>query len=196
MSEVTAQKEALRRQLRLAVAGLSPSERSMTAAAVVQRITTEARWQRARTVLLFVPLTDEVDVFPLLNQALAHRKVVMLPRFNGQAGAYEAARISNLATDIVPGRFGVPEPAAACAVCPLNQLDVTLVPGLGFDRVGRRLGRGKGFYDRLLNGASGEFWGIGHDCQLVAELPGESHDVVLNCIVTPAHWMEVVSARR
>jgi len=196
MSEITRQKELLRGQLRSVIAAVDPAQRAAGSAAVVHRISHDQRWRRARTVMLFVPLADEPDILPLLNQALDHRKTVLIPRFNALTGLYEGARIANLTTDLVAGRHGVAESSPDCPAQPLKQLDVTLVPGLGFDRVGRRLGRGKGFYDRLLADASGVFWGIGLDCQLAAELPGESHDVVLNCIVTPAHWVEVVSARR
>ena len=175
---------------------MTEAERSAGAARLVERIAGEARWRRARAVMLYIPWGNEVNILPLVDQALDRHKVVSIPRFHSGTGVYEAARIANLATDLVPGPHGVAEPAPHCPVLPLNQLDVTLVPGLGFDRVGRRLGRGKGHYDRLLKDASGEFWGVGHAGQLVSELPAEPHDVVLNCIVTPAHWMEVVSARR
>lgn len=196
MSEVSQQKAVWRRQLRSLVAALSVAERLAAAVALVRRVQEDDRWCQARTVMLFVPLPDEVDILPLVDQALEQGKAVLIPRFNPQRGAYEAARVVDRTTDLARGPFGVAEPTAGCPVHPLNQLDVTLVPGLGFDRVGRRLGRGKGHYDRLLKDASGEFWGVGYDCQLVPELPAESHDVVLNRIVTPAHWVEVVSGRR
>jgi len=146
--------------------------------------------------MLFIPFGNEIDILPLVERALAQEKALLIPRFNHATDSYQAVQVVEPGRELVRGPFGVQEPAASCPVFPLNQLDVTLVPGLGFDRAGRRLGRGKGHYDRLLADASGEFWGVGHDCQLVAELPGESHDVVLNCIATPAHWVEVVSARR
>jgi 5-formyltetrahydrofolate cyclo-ligase len=196
MSGLPAQKQALRAQLRSALASLTAEARAVGSSSVVARIRDSERWRRARVVMVYVPVGRELDLLPLVDSALDHHKTVLVPRFNATTGTYEPARVSNLAVDLVRGPFGVPEPSPDCAVVPLNQLDVTLVPGLGFDRAGRRLGRGKGHYDRLLAHASGEFWGIGHDCQLIAEVPGEAHDVVLNCIVTPAHWVEVVSARR
>lgn len=196
MNEQGQKKAGLRKDFRSLLTGIRPEQKASDSEALVERISLERRWREARTVMLFIPLADEPDVLPLVAQALDHHKWVVLPRFNAESEAYEGARVSNLSTDLVRGRFGVTEPGPGCPVCPLKQLDVTLVPGLGFDRVGRRLGRGKGFYDRLLAGASGVFWGVGYDLQLVAELPGEPHDVVLNCIVTPAHWLEVVSARR
>lgn len=196
MSTVREAKKAWRRQFREALDRLAPTEVARESAAVVERILTEPRWRRARAVMLFIPFGNEIDILPLVERALAQEKALLIPRFNHATDSYQAVQVVEPGRELVRGPFGVQEPAASCPVFPLNQLDVTLVPGLGFDRAGRRLGRGKGHYDRLLADASGEFWGVGHDCQLVAELPGESHDVVLNCIATPAHWVEVVSARR
>lgn len=196
MSDIGDAKADWRVRLRAGLAEIGAGQRENDSAKVVERIMGDDRWRSAQNVLMFIPLKDEVNVLPLVDRAIHHRKSVFLPRFCQESGTYEAAGVSNLTIDLVPGQFGVAEPAAHCSTCSLKHLDVTLVPGLGFDRVGRRLGRGKGFYDRLLAGASGVFWGTGLDFQLVPELPGEPHDVVLNCIITPAHWIEVVSARR
>ena len=72
---------------------------------------------------------------------------------------------------------------------PLNRLDLALVPGLGFDARGHRLGRGKGHYDRLLAGFGGRKIGVAFDFQIMAEVPCEAHDIVLDDIVTPARWI-------
>ena len=76
-----------------------------------------------------------------------------------------------------------------CPVVPLNRLDLALVPGLGFDARGHRLGRGKGHYDRLLAGFGGRKIGVAFDFQIMAEVPCEAHDIVLDDIVTPARWI-------
>ena len=196
MSEATAQKSALRQQMRAQVSGMSSMEREAKATALVDSIRADARWRDARAVMLFIPLPDEINILPLVDQAMDHKKIVAIPRFNPATATYEAAQLGNLATDLVTGPFNVPEPRSSCAVLQLNRLDVTLVPGLAFDRAGWRLGRGKGYYDRLLANAGGSFWGVGFDWQLVETIPGEPHDVVLNCIVTPTHWLEVSPTRR
>jgi len=64
------------------------------------------------------------------------------------------------------------------------------VPGLGFDLSGHRLGRGRGYYDRLLAGIAGVKCGVAFDPQVVAQIPAERHDVNMNFILTPTRWLE------
>ena len=67
-----------------------------------------------------------------------------------------------------------------------REIDIILLPGVAFSRDGGRLGRGAGYYDRLLGhkGWRAKKTGICFDCQLVSELPVESHDHPVDCIVT------------
>jgi 5-formyltetrahydrofolate cyclo-ligase len=88
------------------------------------------------------------------------------------------------------------EPNATCAQLDLKLLDLLLVPGLGFAIAGQRLGRGGGYYDRLLTKAGGFKCGVAFDWQVVANLPLEPHDVLLNCILTPTRWLEVAPPLR
>ena len=74
---------------------------------------------------------------------------------------------------------------------PLNRLDFVLVPGIAFDLQGRRLGRGKGYYDRLLAEVRGKTCGVAFDEQIVDEIPVEPHDIHVNCILTPTRWIEL-----
>ena len=75
-----------------------------------------------------------------------------------------------------------------CEPAPLNRLDLVLVPGVAFDAQGRRLGRGKGFYDRLLAKVRGHKCGVAFDVQIVSGLPEEPHDVRVDSILTPSRW--------
>ena len=90
--------------------------------------------------------------------------------------------------DLSPGRFNVLEPKAGCPSVPLNQLDLVFVPGVAFDFNGRRLGRGKGFYDRLLAEVRGYKCGVAFEVQVIAAVPEEPHDVRVDSILTPARW--------
>jgi hypothetical protein len=86
------------------------------------------------------------------RRALQAGKKAALPGFVNETGTYQAFEISHLTRDCAPGKFGIVEPGAHCPPISLKHLDLVLAPGLGFDVSGRRLGRGQGFYDRLLAG--------------------------------------------
>jgi 5-formyltetrahydrofolate cyclo-ligase len=123
----------------------------------------------------------------LLEEAWTSGKRVALPRYDIHTSAYVACVVANH-DEIRIGSFGVLEPIAGCPVVPLNQLDFILVPGVAFDLVGRRLGRGKGFYDRLLAEVRGHKCGVAFDAQIVAEVPEEPHDIRVDSILTPTRW--------
>ena len=188
-SNIAASKEALRREMR--ARSVMPAERSAASAMLCESLLSLDCWQQARAVLFFAPLSDEPDIFQLIQRALSEGKLTALLRFKPREQFFEPVAIENLERDLVAGHFGVREPAAHCPVVPMNRLDLILVPGLAFDSYGRRLGRGKGFYDRLLAAAAhGTKCGICFDWQLVETVPTEAHDAVLDCIVTPTRWLK------
>jgi 5-formyltetrahydrofolate cyclo-ligase len=115
---------------------------------------------------------------------------VALPWFDPITQIYRVRRVKDLAGDIAAGKFGVREPAARCAEIPPEMIDLALVPGIAFDLGGHRLGRGKGFYDRLLANISGVKCGVGYDFQLLEKIPAEPHDAKVNYILTPARGVK------
>ncbi|MGB0581825.1 MAG: 5-formyltetrahydrofolate cyclo-ligase [Limisphaerales bacterium] len=151
------------------------------------RLVASETWRAAGRVLLFSPLPDE----PQFSEVWESNdgKTLCLPRFVADTGAYEAAVIANRETDLVKGKFGIPEPGPECSSLLLNQLDLVLVPGVAFTPFGARLGRGRGFYDRILAAVTGRKIGVAFDEQLVDELPVESHDQWVDAILTPTRWI-------
>lgn len=146
--------------------------------------------QSARRILFYAPLTDELDIWPLLEESLATGTVCALPFFDAEKGGYGARQLTNLKADIVTGQFGVREPAASCEEIPLTQFDLVLVPGMAFDLMGNRLGRGRGFYDQLLTIAGGIKCGICLDGNLRETIPTEPHDAKVNFIFTPSRGVK------
>lgn len=183
-------KQALRARLRAELKAPSPTVAASSSADLCLRVKTSSAWQNARAILLFFPVASEPDIAPLLDDALAAGKLLALPRFNSATNAYEAVRVIDPVRELATGPFQVREPVAACPVVPFNRLDLALVPGLGFDARGHRLGRGKGHYDRLLAGFTGMKIGVAFDFQIVAEVPREAHDIALDAVVTPTRWIE------
>jgi 5-formyltetrahydrofolate cyclo-ligase len=189
-SALDSAKAELRAKVRARSKTLTAAERGSASAALCARLRQQRIWLEARWVLLFSPLPTEPDVRSLLTEAIADGRTVALPAFEAETGGYSARQVVNPATDLVSGKFGIQEPAANCAGVPLNRLDLVLVSGIAFDSRGGRLGRGKGFYDRLLAAVNGLKCGVAFDEQLVDVVPVGPMDVRVNCILTPTRWIE------
>lgn len=183
-TETNELKTGLRYMIRARMEKISPAVRAVESIDLCERLKTQM--QSAHTILFFAPLADELDIWPVLELSLALGCTCALPFFNAEKKTYGARVLNHLATDIVIGKFGVREPAASCAEISLNTFDLVLVPGVAFDLDGNRLGRGKGFYDRLLKEVSGIKCGLSYDFQLLGKIPTEPHDAKVDFIFTPS----------
>src|SRR5687768_4342067 len=181
-------KAALREQLRSDAARHTSAERQQGSRAICARLEEQAIWRNANKVLAFMPLASEPDLTPLVLRLLAANKTLALPRFDSTSASYEAVQVTDPATQLVRGRYGVLEPQAECPLLPLKELDLALVPGIGFSLNGCRLGRGKGYFDRMLCDVRGWICGVAFDWQVTVEIPSEQHDIHVNSIVTPTRW--------
>lgn len=191
MSDALAKtKSTLRGEVRARLRAMSPEELANASTHLVSRILATPMWKNADSVLLFSPLQFEPDINPLLREALAARKLTALPWFDATTQSYSARWIIDADRDLTVAKFGILEPRSSCHAAPLNRLDLVLVPGVAFDAQGRRLGRGKGFYDRLLAHVRGTKCGVGFDEQIVEAIPVAPLDVTLNCILTPTRWTQ------
>ena len=177
-------KTELRSYIRARLEKISAAVRAVESIDLCERL--KVQIPSAHTILFFAPLPDELDVWPMLEMSLKLGINCALPFFDAENNTYGAKLLKTLATDIVIGKFGVREPAASCAEIPLNRFDLVLVPGLAFDLHGHRLGRGKGFYDRILAKASGIKCGVAYDFQLLESIPTEAHDAKVDFIFTPS----------
>ncbi|HEY3853844.1 MAG TPA: 5-formyltetrahydrofolate cyclo-ligase [Verrucomicrobiae bacterium] len=190
-AEPISTKAGLRSQMRAMLKSQTEAESKRASAEAIQRLQGQAVWKKATSVLFYSPIAGEIDLSPLIELALKSGKKVTLPRYASESGTYEIVRVNDIKRDCLPGKFGISEPGPHCEAWLLNALDLALVPGLGFDLAGRRLGRGKGFYDRLLSRISGAKCGVALDQQILTEIPAEDHDVRMDFILTPTRWWEV-----
>jgi 5-formyltetrahydrofolate cyclo-ligase len=186
-------KARLRQRLREEGARRSPAELTGASRAICERIRDQKVWQKAGIILLYAPLAGEPDVRPLIDLGLKEGKTIVLPRYDTTSGAYQVCRITEPAVQLARGEFGILEPSPECPVGELNKLDLALVPGIGFSLNGCRLGRGKGYFDRMLSEVRGWKCGVAFDWQVTVEIPTEPHDIRLDSIVTPTRWHVVRS---
>ena len=137
-------------------------------------------------MLTYVQVGSEVDVLPLADAAIDGGKRAGIPRIEGDVLSFDEVDLDGLAS-LVPGAFAIP-------VLPVNRAIVAtpgtllLVPLLAFDAVGRRLGSGRGFYDRYLRTFPGTAVGVAFSAQEVDAVPVEAHDVALAAVVTESGW--------
>lgn len=169
--------------LRRAVRGLYPGEEARNAhsAALCRRVLDWPMYQRAKVICGYVPLRREADIMPLLRDALASGKQLVLPRVEG-AGRMTLRRVEALEA-LVPGAYGIPEPREDAWHVPPEKLDLVLVPLEAVDDTGMRLGKGGGYYDRLLPQVRGISAGMALPWQWVRQVPREPWDRPLDAVV-------------
>jgi 5-formyltetrahydrofolate cyclo-ligase len=189
-SDITLEKSQLRKIIRDRMIALTPALHGAASMAVCLRLKRQAFFQNATNRLFFAPLPGEINIWPLVEETLAAGGTVALPRFNPDTQSYEASLIKNLATDLIIGPYELREPSPNCPTAALDEFDLILVPGIGFDVRGNRLGRGKGYYDRMLSMTRGYKCGVGFEEQIVKEIPSATHDVRMDSVITPNRRMD------
>lgn len=175
----TPSKSDLRRSVRQHKAALTSREIQRRSQLLCRRVLDSQVYQTCRTVYGYLPFNQEVDLHPLLQQALDDGKQVALPKCIGSQMKF--ILLSDL-SQVQPSAFGAPEPAAtepeAC-----DSTALVIVPGLVFDRQGHRIGYGGGYYDRFLaQEPHHPTIALCYNFQLTDHLPAEPHDIPVDMV--------------
>ncbi|MFM8457673.1 MAG: 5-formyltetrahydrofolate cyclo-ligase [Chthoniobacterales bacterium] len=174
-------KTELRRLIRAQLVRMSPAAVGAASESIRQSIPSLPRWQDARVVAAYAALPGEPDLRPL---DWAGEKTVLLPRVDGDDLVFHA--VSD-ATHLRSGAFGVKEPdPAKCPAFDPRDAEIIFIPGMAFTNEGLRLGRGRGFYDRLLAALPEDILRVGV-CfaeQIVAGIPSEPHDEEVDVVLS------------
>ena len=176
-------KKEIRREVKQAVLALSVAEREEQSQQVCEQIENLVAVRKPTTVALFSPLPDEINVAPLLA-SLACR--VVLPRVGDRAdGTPEMEFFDYAPQAMASGAYGIVEPQSG-EPCRAEDIDLMVVPGVAFASDGRRLGRGKGYYDRYLSqgGFRAFCVGVCYVCQLREDIPAEEHDKKVDKVIS------------
>ena len=173
-------KNEIRRSVKNRKTLLNEDDRVEAARAVFDRLERLAAFMLADNVLMYNSLPDELSTREFLEK-WSGRKHFFLPRVNG------------VDLDILPydrtrmhlGAFRIEEPDGDDTV-DLDTIDMVVVPAVAYDRHGNRVGRGKGYYDRLLSRMKAVTVGVGYDFQLVDDIDVEPHDRRVSIVITPS----------
>ena len=143
---ISGEKDALRAQLRARLSQSDPAENAACDVRITLQVLSLPAFQAAERIFAYCSVVPEVDTHAILAQARRRGKTVALP-VTQPDGQMRFARFDGA---LVPGRFGIPEPPRSARTLLPQPGDLMLVPALAYDRAGRRLGRGGGYYDRFL----------------------------------------------
>ena len=178
-----ARRQTIRLQVREQRAALDAERQASAAAAVMANLTDMELLQTAETVAGYRAVRGEVSIDEVLLQLIDRGCTVTVPRVVNDDLEF-AEWLPDQRSK--PGAFGIPEPVGA-QVLDLTFHDVVLAPLVAFDHTGRRLGQGRGFYDRSLAGLGDDgplIIGIAYTFQEVEQIPSEPWDIPLDAVVT------------
>ena len=150
-------------------------------------------YRQARCVGLYSPFLNEVQTEQVAARCLADGKRLAYPRVAGEE--LEFVQVAG-PRELVPGAFGILEPAVGQVLAP-GEIDLFVVPGVAFDLAGHRLGYGKGYYDRALGRAPAgtERVGFAYEFQVLGQLPAADHDCRLTELVTEQRLLRFADRR-
>jgi len=179
-------KDDIRRRVKAQKTLLDDTDRESAAARVFGLLEHTAAFLMADRILMYHSLPDELSTRSFIRK-WAERKRFYLPRVNGlnlEILPYDEQSLSL-------GSFHIEEPTGNDTAS-VDDMELIVVPAVAYDRRGNRVGRGKGYYDRLLRETSALKVGVGYDFQLMEEeIPAEPHDVRVDVVITESHFFKV-----
>ena len=178
-------KKEIRQEIRQLKNRLTDYKKIESANIVFEKIESSDFFIKAKNVLIYNSLPDELSTKCVISRW--HRvKNIFLPRVNGD----NLEILPYDANSLEIGSFNIYEPMGENTY-DISIIDMIIVPAIAYDRNGNRIGRGKGYYDRLLQKASALKIGVGYDFQLISHINSEPHDIPVDIIVTPNNFINL-----
>lgn len=174
---MTASKTEIRRSVKALKKEIGDAEKKECANRVLSMLLQCGEVADAGSLLLYHALPDELPTSTIIR-TLGTEKRIFLPR----VASNDLEIVEFKGDNLQKGAYGIEEPVgeAITEEC----IDIAIIPGVAFDRKGNRLGRGKGYYDRLLKNLRCTKIGVAFSCQIVDKVPHEVHDMAMDLIVT------------
>lgn len=171
-------KDSIRLRVKARKSLLDENERASAARRVFDLVENTAAFMLAEHILMYHSLPDELSTREFIDRWSA-RKRFYLPRVNGvnlDILPYDRSRL-------YLGAFNIEEPTGD-ETADINDIELIIVPGVAYDRRGNRIGRGKGYYDRLLRDTRAVTIGVAYSCQLCDDIEPDEFDVPVNYVIT------------
>lgn len=172
-------KDDIRKLIKRQKTSLSNIDKKFQSDLVFNKLFQLREWNNAYRILAYYSLPDELQTIDFLDST--SNKELFIPRINGNTLDITYYNKNNLKM----GAFNIWESNSRDTIS-VTELDMIIVPGVAFDRNKNRLGRGKGFYDRLLANTNAIKIGVCYDFQLLNIIPTVPHDIKMDIIITPS----------
>lgn len=180
-------KAIIRKLIRKHKETLSDYDKEQASFVVFSKIENLDQFQSADKILLYNSLPDELYTKSFIEKWNVSKQI-FLPRVNGdflEILPFDKNKIKQ-------GAFNIDEPTGN-DICNIHNIDMIIVPAIAFDHRGNRVGRGKGYYDRLLVNAKALKIGVGYDFQLIdGSIATSPHDIAVNIIITPNNTINLL----
>ena len=178
---MTNDKRSIRKQIRGLKKQFTDEELVEMSRPIISELLAHQAVNGAKTILTYYSLPDEVFTHDAINLLAAQGKTVLLPKVID--GENMEIRLYEKPEDLAEGFYGIMEPTGKLFT-DYAGIDVAIVPGMGFDKSGHRLGRGKGYYDRFLPKAVNAYKiGVCFDFQKQEDIPSDNYDVIMDEVI-------------
>ena len=147
---------------------------------IVTLLLSMKEYQEAKTVIIYYPLTDEINTISIIENALKVHKLVALPKCTDDI--MDFYYIDNL-SDLKKGKYNIMEPVSNKKVTEFTN-SICIVPGIAFDKYYHRLGYGKGYYDRFLKNYPGLKIGLCYEQLFINKISTDTFDIPVDIIIT------------
>jgi 5-formyltetrahydrofolate cyclo-ligase len=178
-------KKIIRKKIQKKRDSLADLERLMGSSLIAEKFMQLDYYRNSKEILAYYPFRSEIDTTIIIRQALKQEKKVILPRVRGKE--LELYYVDDLINELNPGSFDIMEPIPSkCKIASYKNIDIVLVPGVGFDRNFNRLGYGGGFYDKLLEKLPVKIprIALAFNLQIIKDIPAMAHDLKVDTIIT------------
>lgn len=159
-----------------------------------QKLIGMQEFKNAKIFAIYLPIHNEVETKPIINNLLKNQKDMYLPTFDQKANDYQLSKFSGW-QNLVKGPYEILQPRDAESINS-QLIDVAFIPGVAFSKSGVRVGYGKGVYDRLFAKSKAIKIGLAYEFQMVDELPKEEHDLIMDVVITENKIYKFAARRR
>jgi 5-formyltetrahydrofolate cyclo-ligase len=182
----------IRKEIKLKLSQLDARAKARKSKLICENIFSYITELKGNRIGLYFPIQNEVNIEPIFELLLSSGCRLFFPRSSvkDEYIEYEMAEVTEL-QECKKSRYGILEPKEECLTEQTENLDIWLVPGIAFSQQGIRLGRGGGYYDRLLQFAKKKKVGILYEVQLYNGIPEEAHDIKMDVLITESGIYEL-----